>query len=145
MCRATAAKEKDTKEKVSEPAETQGYGEREIKMVSTRCLTVSLFTEESSNQIMSPPTASVNLLTSPDVVPIRVVGSQLLVSSGLDDINPVGDLEFTGSLQVGRVSGDEVLSGWKRSKGPSARGQCQKTAPKKHCSQISRTPGMLNS
>ena len=29
--------------------------------------------------------------------------------TGLDDIDPCGDLEFTGSLQVGRVGGDEGL------------------------------------
>ena len=31
------------------------------------------------------------------------------MGTGLDEVDPGGDLEFTRTLQVGRVSGDECL------------------------------------
>lgn len=46
-------------------------------------------------------------LTSSDVVPVGVVRGKLLVGTGLDGVNPVGDFELTGSLEVRRVSRDE--------------------------------------
>lgn len=49
------------------------------------------------------------VLTGSDVVPVGVVGSELLEGSGLDNVNPVGDLQLTRSLQVRRVSRDEGL------------------------------------
>lgn len=48
-------------------------------------------------------------LTGADVEPVGVVGSELLLGAGLDDVDPGGDLELTRTLKVGRVGRDEVL------------------------------------
>lgn len=46
-------------------------------------------------------------LTSVDVEPVGVIGSKLLVGTGLDDVDPLGDLELTGTLEIGSISLDE--------------------------------------
>ena len=48
--------------------------------------------------------------TCADVVPVRVVRSELLECAGLDDIHPCWDLELARTLEVGGVCGDESLS-----------------------------------
>jgi hypothetical protein len=48
-------------------------------------------------------------LTSSNVVPVRVVRSQLLERTGLDSVDPVGNLQLSGSLQVRRVGSDESI------------------------------------
>jgi hypothetical protein len=48
--------------------------------------------------------------TSTDVEPVRVVGSQLLEGASLDKVDPAGNFQTTGSLQVGSVGLDERLS-----------------------------------
>lgn len=48
-------------------------------------------------------------LTGSDVVPVRVVRSQLLERTGLDGVDPVGNLQLSGSLQVRRVGSDERI------------------------------------
>lgn len=50
------------------------------------------------------------LLTGADVVPVGVVRSKLLLATGLDNVDPGGDLELTRALEVGRVGRDKVLS-----------------------------------
>lgn len=47
--------------------------------------------------------------SSPHVEPVRVVRSQLLLGTGLNNVDPCGDLELAGSLKVGRVGFDEGL------------------------------------
>ena len=47
--------------------------------------------------------------SSADVVPIRVVGRQLLVHTRLHEIRPLGDLDLTNTLQVGSVSDHEIV------------------------------------
>jgi len=49
-------------------------------------------------------------LTGSDVVPVGVVRSQLLERTGLDGVDPVGDFQLSGSLQVRRVGSDERIS-----------------------------------
>lgn len=48
--------------------------------------------------------------TSSDVVPVGVVGSELLVGTGFDDVDPGGHLKLSRSLQVGSIGLDELLS-----------------------------------
>ena len=47
--------------------------------------------------------------TCADIVPVRVVGSELLVCAGLDDVYPCGDLELARTLKVGSVRGNECV------------------------------------
>lgn len=47
---------------------------------------------------------------SPHVKPVRVIRSEFLLGTGLDGVDPGGDLELTRPLEVGRVRGDEALS-----------------------------------
>jgi hypothetical protein len=42
-----------------------------------------------------------------DVEPVGVIGSKLLVGASLDDVDPLGDLELTGTLKIGGISLDE--------------------------------------
>lgn len=58
---------------------------------------------------MIPPRPIRLKLTCPHVEPVRVVGSQLLLGTGLNNVDPCGDLELAGSLKVGRVGFDEGL------------------------------------
>lgn len=58
---------------------------------------------------MIPPSLIRLKLTSPHVEPVRVVRSQLLLGTGLNNVDPCGDLELAGSLKVGRVGFDEGL------------------------------------
>jgi hypothetical protein len=51
------------------------------------------------------------LLTSADVVPIRVIRGKLLVNTGLDKINPLGDNELIIVLEDIGIRSDE-LGGW---------------------------------
>jgi hypothetical protein len=46
-------------------------------------------------------------LTSMDVEPVRIIGSKLLVGTGLDDVDPLGDLELTSALEIGGVGLNE--------------------------------------
>lgn len=52
------------------------------------------FLEVSNSDVLSEVDVSGNGGCS-NVEPIRVVRSELLVGSGLDDVDPGGDLEFT--------------------------------------------------
>lgn len=47
--------------------------------------------------------------TSTDVEPVSIIGSELLVGSSLDKIDPSGDLELTSALQVSSIGNDELL------------------------------------
>ena len=52
-------------------------------------------------------------ITCTNVVPVRVIRSELLESSGFDEVDPCWDLELAGALEVGCVCGDEGLcTGW---------------------------------
>jgi hypothetical protein len=42
-----------------------------------------------------------------DKVPIGIIRSQFLVGTGLDNIDPLGDFELTGTLKIGGVGLDE--------------------------------------
>lgn len=46
-------------------------------------------------------------LTGTNEVPVRVVGSQFLVGTGLYNVDPLGDFELASALQVGSVGLDE--------------------------------------
>lgn len=46
-----------------------------------------------------------------DVVPVIAVGGELLVTGGLDEVGPDGELELVGVLEVLSVGSDEVASG----------------------------------
>lgn len=59
---------------------------------------------------MDPPQSYPSKLTGPHVEPVRVIGSQLLLGTGFNNVDPCGDLELAGSLKVGRVGFDEGLS-----------------------------------
>lgn len=69
--------------------------------------------EDSARERMSCPLDRIQqrglLLTGTDVEPVGVVGSELLLGTSLDDVDPGGDLELTRALEVGRVGRDEVL------------------------------------
>lgn len=45
--------------------------------------------------------------TGTDKVPIGIIGSKFLESTGLDKVNPLGDLELTSTLEVGSISLDK--------------------------------------
>jgi hypothetical protein len=45
--------------------------------------------------------------TGTDKVPVGIIGSEFLESTGLDKVNPLGDLELTSTLEVGSISLDE--------------------------------------
>jgi hypothetical protein len=47
------------------------------------------------------------MVTSTDIVPIGVIGSQFLEGTGLDKIDPLGNFELTGTLEVSSISLDE--------------------------------------
>lgn len=49
------------------------------------------------------------VLTGTDVEPVGVVGGELLLGAGLDDVNPGGDVELARTLKVAGVGLDEVL------------------------------------
>jgi hypothetical protein len=42
-----------------------------------------------------------------DKVPIGIIRSQFLVGTGLNNVDPLGDLELTSTLEVGSISLDE--------------------------------------
>ena len=48
-------------------------------------------------------------LTCAYVVPVRVIGCELLEGAGFDDVDPCGDLKFSRAFKMGRVGGDECL------------------------------------
>lgn len=52
-----------------------------------------------------------NKRTNTDIEPVVVDGSQFLGSTGLDKIDPLGDIELTGTLEVGSIGLDERLGG----------------------------------
>lgn len=54
-------------------------------------------------------TTSYDLHTSTHVEPVRVVGSEFLVRSGLDEVDPLGDFQLSGTLEVGSVCLDESV------------------------------------
>lgn len=56
---------------------------------------------------ITPPAPA---LTGADVEPVGVVRRELLLGTGLDDVDPGRDLELARALKVGRVGLDEVLS-----------------------------------
>jgi hypothetical protein len=53
-------------------------------------------------------------LTSTDEVPIGIIGSQFLEGTSLDEINPLGNLELTGTLKIGSIGLDESYDFHKR-------------------------------
>lgn len=49
--------------------------------------------------------------SSSDVKPVGGVRSKVLSAAGLDELGPLGDLEFARLLEVGRECGDELSGG----------------------------------
>ena len=47
------------------------------------------------------------MVTCTNVVPVGVIGCELFVSAGFDEIDPCWDLELAGALEMGCVCGDE--------------------------------------
>merc|ERR1719159_837052 len=48
--------------------------------------------------------------SSTHVEPVGIIGSQLLVSTGLDKVDPLRDFQLARTLQKGSVGGDKLLS-----------------------------------